>query len=257
MNEELRIRSSAESIRRRIQTAAAKSSARQSPARLSSTATRYPVPPLMTETSENASSPITTVVTTTLGYLTSNASATPDSTLASSSTATAITAEPSSKVTSQDSNSGTRTTTVGQVTSREGRALSLNATRTTGSTDKRASQGTTLPKRATSTSVSSSAQSKSSRKPSARSSVAPKTAYLVIDSDGPKEEMQMWPQMVRELEAPEKGNVPPASKMGSEEPAGGLWYYIESIGGNSTSDGMDDEVFGEGDNTESPHPPGS
>ncbi|KAL3204496.1 hypothetical protein MRX96_011505 [Rhipicephalus microplus] len=209
---------------------------------------------LMTTASENASSPIAVVGTTTLGHLTSNASSTRDSTFVSSSTATA---GPFTAVLSRGNGSGRPTLTTGVEISRDARVLSLNATRTTGRNDRSASRETTLPKRATSTSVSSSsAQSKNSRNASARSSVAPKTAYLVIDS--PKEEMRMWPRTMRELEAPEKGMVPPASETGGEEPAGrsSLWYYIESIGANSTSDDMDDEVFGEGDNAESPHPPG-
>ncbi|KAH7947046.1 hypothetical protein HPB52_007477 [Rhipicephalus sanguineus] len=207
-------------------------------------------------TSERASSSIMKVGTTTLGSSPSYASATSGSTFASS-TGTAITTVSSAETTSRGKVSGTPTTTAGMKTSREARALSLNATGTTGSTDKRASQKTTLSKLATSTFVSPSAQSHRSQKVSARSSVAPNTAYLVIDSDGLKEKMQMWPQMMRDIEAPEKNNVPPASEIGGEDAAGGskLWYYIESTGGNSTSDDMDDEVFGEGDNTEGPHPP--
>lgn len=219
----------------------------------------------VTTTSDSASSSVT-VVRTTFYPSPPNASTVPDTTLGSSSTA--ITVEHSTKVTSPGSDiSGTPTTTAGVGTSQEVRAMLLNATGVTVAAiiGERASQGSTPSGRDTATFESSSSSpplSQSSRKVSATSSIAPKTAFLVIDHDGPKEMMQMWPHAMREVEAPalEEGDVAVPSvskKTGGDEPLGGskLWYYIGGTGDNSTSDDVDDEVFGEGDNTESPLPP--
>ncbi|KAH6927773.1 hypothetical protein HPB50_008607 [Hyalomma asiaticum] len=218
----------------------------------------------VTTTSDSASSSVT-AVRTTFYPSPPNASAVPDTTLPSSSTA--ITVERSSKVVSPGSDiSGTPTTTTAVVgTSQEVRAMSLNATGVTVAAiiAEHASQKSTPSGLDTATFKSSSSPlSQSSRKVSATSSIAPKTAFLVVDHGGPKEMMQMWPHPMREVESPasEEGDVAVpfvSKKAGSDEPLGGskLWYYIGSTGGNSTSDDVDDEVFGEGDNTESPLPP--
>lgn len=205
-------------------------------------------------TSDNSSSS-TTTVSKTLHSLPSNASTT-HSTLASSSAGTAATVVPSAETTSPGNISGIPTATAGVEISQELRALSFNATgMAVAGADKHTSRKPTLSERASAVFESSSPES---RKVSTTSSVTSRTAYLVVDRGGPKEKMQLWPRVMREVEAPvpekDEAAAPPASETSGDEPAGAskLWYYISSSGGNSTSDDADDEVFGEGDDVENP-----